>query len=299
MAGQRTLSANDPRSYCIHRYGHIVSHFAVDVSLPAIEAPAAPAAVSSSATDSPTGASAAMSTAASDDVLREVKQSAERAESEELVVPANRRQGKVQDTHGDPWILSRDTMRYRVKLAPQLTVKARESFWTLALEPIEGLVVEPRKAVTVAPKGFAVWRIYEADAKPPRTLLFVRALHRGRDGQLELVFCGGAEDMPGLSVPLATRWIEPLTIRIQSQAIELRGALARLSTTVITPDQVPAVLQRKQAMTAQMFTSARLGAIMPEVNRLAHLVDGEVTMHAMLKAKADEPAIASWGNPTR
>lgn len=227
--------------------------------------------------------------------LTEVRQAFQQAEQEESIVPANRRRGQLQDMHGDPWILSRDTMRYRVTLAPELNVSARESQWTLALEPIAGLAVEPQKPVTIGPRGLIVWRIYEAESKSPRACLFVRAFHRGRDGQLEMVFCGGAEDMPGMSVPLAVRWLEPLTVRVQSQAIELRSALAQLSTTTILRDQVPAVMQRKQAMTAQMFTSARLGAIMPEIHRLAQLVDGQVTMHAALRSKPGEPAMATWG----
>lgn len=229
------------------------------------------------------------------EALRDVQQAMQQAEAEESIVPANRSRTGPHDTHGDPWILSRDTMRYRVTVASELKAKARDAQWTLALEPIEGLAVEPPGPVTIQARGLAVWRIYEADAKPPRSCLFVRAVNRGREGQLELVFCGGAEDMPGMSVPLAPKWIEPLTVRVQSQALELRGALARLSTTVITPDQVPAVMQRKQAMVAQMFTSSRLGAIMPEINRLAQLVDGQVTIHAALKSKTDAPALSTWG----
>ncbi len=98
--------------------------------------------------------------------------------------------------------------------------QARDAHWSLALEPITGLAVQPERPVTIQPRGLSVWRIYEADAKPPRSCLFVRAVHRGRDGQLELYFCGGAEDMPGMSVPLAAKWIEPLTVRVQSQALD-------------------------------------------------------------------------------
>lgn len=229
------------------------------------------------------------------ETLVEIKQTLKRVESEESIAVANRHRGVVQDAHGDPWILSRDTMRYRVNLSPQLNVSSRESQWTLALEPIAGLVVEPQRPVTIGPRGLAVWRIYEADAKSPRACLQVRAFHRGRDGELELVFCGGAEDMPGMSVPLGARWLEPLIVRMQSQAIELRNALSQLSTTVILREQVPAVMQRKQAMVSQMFTANRLGVIMPEVNRLAQLVDGQVTMHAALKPKPGEPPVATWG----
>ena len=227
--------------------------------------------------------------------MRDVEQTFKNVETSESIREVNRGRDVPRDWHGEPWILSRDTMRYRLTPSAKWDLTARQSQWTLALEPIEGLAVEPQKSVTLSAQGIAIWRIYEADAKPPRACLFVRASHRGRDGKLELVFCGGAEDAPGLSVPLGQRWLAPLTVRVQSQAQELQAALLRLSTTVITPDQIPAAMQRKQAMTLAMHQSSRLGAVLPQINRLAELVDGQITMHATLKSKPDEPPIATWG----
>jgi hypothetical protein len=232
---------------------------------------------------------------AAETALADVRQAWAQAQAEDKVVEPNRQRDTVQDTHGNPWVLSRDTMRYRVTLSPKLDVNARQSQWTLALEPIDGLVVEPLRPVTLTAQGIATWRIYEADAKSPRALLIVRALHHGREGKLELAFCGGAEDMPGVAVPLAERWLLPLTVRVQTGALQLRGALDKLSTTVILRDQVPAAIQHKQALTAQMLQAARLGAVLPEINRLAQLVDGQVTMHAALRSKPDEPPVATWG----
>lgn len=232
------------------------------------------------------------------DAMREVQQTLQKAEATESIAVANRGRGAMFDAPGEPWVLLRDTMRYRVTLSPKLNV-SRMSQWTLALEPVAGLAVEPQRPVTIAAQGVALWRIYETDAKSPRACLLVRALHHGRDGTLELAFYGGAEDLPSTTVPLAQRWLAPLTVRVQSQALELRGALAQLSTTVITRDQVPAVMQRKQAMMLQMLSSARLGAVLPEINRLVELVDGQVTMHAELRSKPDEPAIATWGRLPR
>ena len=247
---------------------------------------------------SPASQTPAAEPASSSDAMREVQQAVKQAEATESIAVANRTRGEFQDTRGEPWVLLRDTLRYRVTVSPKLNI-SRQSQWTLALEPITGLVVEPQRPVTIGAQGVALWRIYEAEAKSPRACLVVRALHHGRDGTLELVFCGGAEDMPGTTVPLAQRWLGPLTVRVQNQALELQGALAQLSTTVITRDQVPAVMQRKQAMIAQMLASARMGAVLPEINRLVELADGQVTMHGELRSKHDQPAIATWGRPGR
>ncbi len=292
-------AALDPSDQATPSTGHALGNLTPQPGLVAPASPIATVAPSTSATEAaqPEARASAAAGAAHDNALDDVKQTLKQAEAE-AVVPANRSRDSgriVQDTHGDPWVLTRDTMRYRVNLSPKLQFNDRESQWTLALEPVEGLMVEPRRPVTLSPRGLAIWRIYDPDAKPPRALLMIRAVHHGRDGQLELVFCGGAEDMPGMSVPLAQRWLAPLTVRVQAQALELQGGLARLSTSVITRDQVPAVMQRKQAMQAQMLTCARLGVIMPEVNRLAELVDGQVTMHAALRPKPNEAPIATWG----
>ena len=232
----------------------------------------------------------------SSDAVDEVERTLKKAEATEAVavVSNGTGNGPSLEAPGQPWVMLRDTLRYRVTVSPKLNL-TRQSQWTLAIEPIAGLAIEPEGPVTLPAQALATWRIYEADAKPPRACLFVRAHHRGREGTVELVFCGGSEDMPNISVPLAERWLGPLSVSLQNQAVQLRGALARLSTTVITPEQVPMVLQRKQAMIAQMIASVRLVAIMPDLTRLAELVDGQVTMHAELRAKPGEPAVATWG----
>ncbi len=239
--------------------------------------------------------------------LNEVSKTLQAAEAEEAVDVAagkapqtlantgNRAVDAASNIGGEPWLLTRETMRYHISVPPKLNVNDRQSQWTLALEPIAGLVVEPARPITISAQSAALWRIYEPDAKPPRACLCVRARHLGRDGKLELVFCGVSESLPAISIPLAPRWMEPLAVRAQSQAVELRGALVRLSGTVITPEQVPAVMQRKQAMIVQMTTCARLSVVMPEINRLAELADGQVTMHAALKSKPDQPPVATWG----
>ena len=234
----------------------------------------------------------------SSDAVGEVERTLKKAEASEGVAIVGNGAGPSLDAPGQPWVLLRDTLRYRVTVSPKLNL-SRQSQWTLAIEPIAGLAIEPEGPVPLPAQGAATWRIYEADAKPPRACLFVRAYHRGRDGTVELIFCGGSEDMPNISVPLAERWLGPLSVSLQNQAVQLRTALARLSTTVITPEQAPMVFQRKQAMLAQMIASVRLVAIMPDLTRLVELVDGQVTLHAELRAKPGEPAVATWGSVPR
>ncbi len=111
-------------------------------------------------------------------------------------------------------------------VACELNVDDGKAQWVLALEPVAGLSVEPERAVPLNAQGLALWRIFDPDSKSPRAALIVQAMHRGKDGTLDLLFCGSAEDFPGVTIPLAQRVLSPLTVRTQAQALQLRGGLA-------------------------------------------------------------------------
>ncbi|MCC6509493.1 MAG: hypothetical protein IT423_10320, partial [Pirellulaceae bacterium] len=236
------------------------------------------------------------------DVMLQVTQSLEQAQraAEQPTLPSTETVSTAESTQAPAptkptWVLARDNLYSRYFPPKDQQPKARAYTWSLCIQELEGMVIEPAAAQQLETRSMVQWRIFDAADKSPRACLIVQAMQRGgRDAAVDVLLCGGAEDLPELRVPLGRKWLDPLKLQMQSVTLQSRMVIDQLSNSDLPQELRSQAAQYRKLLGAQIKLSQRLVTVMADLDRLAGLVDGQIMCEAEIVGdSAAEPGQVS------
>ncbi len=127
-------------------------------------------------------------------------------------------------------VLSRDQTRCTWTLPKRWLAKNRDAKWQLRIELPDGFQCEPGDIIEVSGKQRVAVRIYDTDAKTPRSCLVLIVSKLARENGFEFILLGSAEDASSFSVPLPRKWLDPLKQQVKLSSAWLRGQVDSLAS---------------------------------------------------------------------
>lgn len=202
---------------------------------------------------------------------------------------------QTDQTHQSPLMLTRGASSL-VSPVPRGTARrAREPRWTARIEVADDFVCEPAALQTLDARTGAQWRIYDKEAKSPRACIIVSVRQRSsRDASLEWSLRGGADDLPGLHLPVARKWLDTLSAQLKVTAASLRGITDVPTQNV--PKELRSLAQNQRQLARQQLAVAnRLLTFLADLDRLASLLDDELVCHVELRDGDGGPLLLAYG----
>ncbi len=194
------------------------------------------------------------------------------------------------------------------------TLRPREASWSLRLEVSEGFVVVPSDRQFLSGRDIVAWTLYndhdaksavpKSNTKVVRTQVWVQAQLAGnREPALRWRIVAGAEDLPGIAIPLNRKLLDQVQmvfggrLRVLQSEIERTKGLGRAQG--LPSETRSALANHRKMLESQHKLAARLLEITAEANQIEGWLDGQIEVHAELFDAAATPAtsLIQFGNP--
>lgn len=240
------------------------------------------------------------------EVMHKVAEAAQAAESARATGAAHATDGQLghaaeSTQNGEDhsaWVLSRSAPHRHQTPPKSLRPKPRQAIWHVRIEEVDGLICEPSWMQSVGPREQVTWRIYDETRPSPRTCLLIHAQQpSSRECDIQMRLSGSSDDLPGLVLPVDTKWIDALKSVVQRQANQAQAQLDWLQQQPVPSQLKQPAYATRQWLSSQVKLSLRIATILAEVDQLAELMDGQIVCHVQLHSETGESPDWTWGEP--
>ncbi len=198
------------------------------------------------------------------------------------------------------------------------SIRPRQPAWKLRLSVSDGFTAEPPDAQMIEGREWASWMVREerklstgprfnaggVRSNPLQTQVMVQVqLANQRQTSLRWRIVAGANDFPGLAIPLDQTWLDGVQthLRTQTQWLFSESERARTLARVqgLPSEARSSLTTRRRALEAEHKLATRWLEIIADANQFPGWLDGQLNVHAQLldAAHSPSPTLLQFGNP--